>query len=97
MSLDERTAARAAELFSTLSDPNRVRIISELLEHDELNVTALAEGLGMSISAVSHQVSGLRQMHLVRARKDGRQVFYALDDQHVASLFRQVLDHVLHG
>jgi DNA-binding transcriptional ArsR family regulator len=97
MSLDERTAARAAELFSTLSDPNRVRIISELLEHEELNVTALAERLGMSISAVSHQVSGLRQMRLVRARKEGRQVFYTLDDDHVAALFRQVLDHVLHS
>jgi DNA-binding transcriptional ArsR family regulator len=97
MPLDLKTAARTAELFSTLSDPNRVRIISALLEHEELNVSTMAECLGMSLSAVSHQVSSLRQMRLVRARKDGRQVFYALDDDHVASLFRQGVDHALHG
>jgi DNA-binding transcriptional ArsR family regulator len=97
MPLDPKTAAHTAELFSSLSDPNRVRIISALLENEELNVGALAECLGMSISAVSHQVSSLRQMRLVRTRKEGRQVFYALDDDHVASLFRQGVDHALHG
>ena len=97
MPIDEQIAAQTAELFSTLSDPNRVRIISALLENNELNVSALAECLGMSESAISHQLRGLRQMRLVRTRKVGRLVFYALDDDHISTLFSQGLDHVLHG
>ena len=94
--LDERTAAQVAELFRAFSDTSRVRIISALTA-GELNVSALAEAAGISESAVSHHMRGLRQMRLVRARKDGRQVFYCLDDDHVAALFRQGLDHVRHG
>jgi DNA-binding transcriptional ArsR family regulator len=94
--LDERTAAAVAELFAAFSDTSRVRIISALAGC-EMNVSALAEAVGISESAVSHQMRGLRQMRLVRARKDGRQVFYCLDDNHVAALFRQGLDHVQHG
>jgi DNA-binding transcriptional ArsR family regulator len=51
----------------------------------------------MSESAVSHQLRGLRQLRLVRARKKGRQVYYALDDDHIAKLYRLGLDHVEHG
>ncbi len=94
--LDKHTAAQVAELFSALSDTSRVRIISVLAER-EMNVGELAEAVGLSESAVSHQLRGLRQMRLVRARKEGRFVFYALDDDHVADLFRRGLDHVLHG
>jgi DNA-binding transcriptional ArsR family regulator len=63
----------------------------------EMSVRSLAEGLTMTESAVSHQLRGLRQMHLVRARKSGRQVFYSLDDDHVSHLFSLGLDHVQHG
>ena len=94
--LDERTAAQVAELFRAFSDSSRVRIISALADC-EMNVSALAEAVGISESAVSHHMRGLRQMRLVRARKEGRQVFYCLDDDHVAVLFRQGLDHVQHG
>ena len=94
--LDERTAAKVAELFAAFSDASRVRLIAALAEC-ELNVGALAEVVGISESAVSHHLRGLRQMRLVRARKEGRQVFYCLDDDHVAALFKQGLDHVLHG
>jgi DNA-binding transcriptional ArsR family regulator len=94
--LDERTAAQVAELFRAFSDPSRVRIIAALAQ-GELNVSALAQAAGISESAVSHHMRGLRQMRLVRARKDGRQVFYGLDDDHVAALFKQGLDHVQHG
>lgn len=94
--LDERTAAKVAELFAAFSDTSRVRIIAALAE-GEMNVGALAEAVGISESAVSHHMRGLRQMRLVRARKEGRQVFYGLDDDHVAALFRQGLDHVQHG
>ena len=94
--LDERTAAQVAELFRALSDTSRVRIISALA-NCELNVSALAEAVGISESAVSHHMRGLRQMRLVRSRKEGRQVFYCLDDDHVADLFKRGLDHVQHG
>jgi len=96
MKLTELKAIQLAELFSALSDASRVRIISQLLE-GEMSVSALAEGLNMTESAVSHQLRGLRQMRLVRARKDGRQVFYALDDEHVVKLYSMGLDHVEHG
>jgi DNA-binding transcriptional ArsR family regulator len=97
VALDDQTAAQVAELFRAFSDPSRVRLIAALAEAGELNVSALAELVQVSESAVSHHLRGLRQMRLVRARKDGRQVFYALDDDHVAALFRQGLDHVQHG
>jgi DNA-binding transcriptional ArsR family regulator len=96
MPLDEQTAARTAELFATLSDPNRVRILAALLEDVELNVGSLAACLGMSESAISHQLRGLRQMRIVRARKEGRQVYYSVDDDHIARLFQQGIDHIRH-
>ncbi len=96
MKLTELKAIQLAELFSALSDASRIRIISLLIE-EEMSVGALAEGLKMTESAVSHQLRGLRQMHLVRTRKSGRQVFYSLDDDHVARLFSLGLDHIQHG
>ena len=74
MKLTELKVIQLAELFSALSDASRVRIISLLIE-DEMSVSALAKRLLMTESAVSHQLRGLRQMHLVRARKAGRHVF----------------------
>lgn len=94
--IDEDTAARLTELFSAFSDPSRVRIISALASC-EMNVGTLAEAVSLSESAVSHQLHGLRQMRLVRARKEGRQVYYCLDDDHIADLYRRGLDHVQHG
>ncbi len=85
-----------ADLFSSLSDASRVRIIAALLE-TELSVGVLAERLRMSESAVSHQLRGLRQMRLIRGRREGRQIFYSLADNHVEALFRMGLDHVEHG
>ena len=95
MKLTELKAIQLAELFSALSDASRVRIISLLIE-GEMSVSVLAEALKLTDSAVSHQLRGLRQMHLVRARKNGRQVFYSLDDDHVARLFSLGLDHIQH-
>ena len=96
MLLKEQTSTHLADLFSALSDPTRLRIISILLD-GEMNVGEIAAQLEMTESAVSHQLRGLRQMRLVRGRKNGRQVFYALDDDHVAKLYRMGLDHVEHG
>lgn len=94
--LDGPTAYRVAEIFRALSDPSRIRIISAL-SAGEVSVGALAEAVGISESAVSHQLRGLRQMRLVRARKAGRQVYYAMDDEHIADLYQRGLDHALHG
>ena len=94
--LDEKTAYYLAEFFRALSDTSRVKIISTLT-NGEMNVSSLAEIVGISESAVSHQLRGLRQMRLVQARKDGRQVFYSLDDIHVTDLFQTGLEHILHG
>ena len=96
MKLTELKAIKLAELFSSLSDASRIRIIAQLMD-GEMSVRTLADGLSMTESAVSHQLRGLRQMHLVRARKSGRQVFYSIDDDHVARLFTLGLDHVQHG
>ena len=96
MVLKEYTSTHVADLFSALSDPTRLRIISVLLD-GEMNVGELASRLEMTESAVSHQLRGLRQLRLVRSRKDGRQVFYALDDDHVSKLYRMGLEHIEHG
>ena len=96
MLLKENTFTHLADLFGALSDPTRLRIISVLLE-GELNVGEIASRLEMTESAVSHQLRGLRQLRLVCSRKDGRQVYYAVDDDHVARLYLLGLDHVEHG
>jgi ArsR family transcriptional regulator len=94
--LDGVTATSLAETFRALSDPTRVRIVS-LLADAELCVCDLAAALGMSQSAVSHQLRTLRDLHLVRRHREGRQIFYTLDDEHVADLYRRGLAHVTHG
>ena len=96
MLLKEQISAHLADLFSALSDPTRLRIISVLLE-GEMNVGDIAAQLEMTESAVSHQLRGLRQMRLVRSRKDGRQVYYSLADDHVTKLYLLGLDHIEHG
>jgi ArsR family transcriptional regulator len=93
--LDEATANRLAQTFKALSDPTRVRILSALTQ-SELCVHELADCLEMSQSAISHQLHTLREMRLVRFRKEGRHVHYRLDDEHIYALFQCGLDHVEH-
>lgn len=90
-------AARLADLFKSLSDPTRVRLMSALAQTPELCVSDLSTLLGMGQSAVSHQLAYLRDLRLVRMRRAGRHIFYALDDDHIQRLFEQGLDHVRHG
>ncbi len=89
-------ASDLANLFDALSDPTRILIISALLD-GEVGVGELVERLGLTKSAVSHQLRGLRDKRLIRTRKQGRNVFVCLDDDHVIELFKRGLDHVLHG
>jgi DNA-binding transcriptional ArsR family regulator len=89
-------ASELADLFSTLSDTSRVRIVSVLME-GPCSVGELVRELEMSESAVSHQLRWLRQTRLVRGRRQGRQIIYSLEDNHVEQLFRMGLDHVEHS
>lgn len=93
--VDETTAAGLAETFQALADPTRVRLISALID-GELCVYDLASLLGMSQSAISHQLRMLRTLHLVKYRKSGRTVFYMLDDEHIRDLFQRGLEHYQH-
>ncbi len=86
---------RLADVFKALGDPTRVRIILALAV-GELCVCDLAEVLGMSQSAVSHQLRVLRGLNLVRNRREGKEVFYSLDDEHVMNMLAQAADHVRH-
>jgi ArsR family transcriptional regulator, lead/cadmium/zinc/bismuth-responsive transcriptional repressor len=86
-------AATLAETFRALGDPTRVRIL-DALSRAELCVCDIAALLSISESAVSHQLRLLRSLRLVRSRRAGRMVFYALDDDHITRLFAQGLEHV---
>lgn len=83
-----------ADTFRILGDPTRVRIVDALSEA-ELCVHEISERIGLSESAVSHQLRLMRTMRIVRGRREGRCVYYTLDDQHVLSLFQQGLRHVM--
>jgi ArsR family transcriptional regulator, lead/cadmium/zinc/bismuth-responsive transcriptional repressor len=91
--LSSPSVAALAETFKVLGDTTRVRIL-DVLSRTELCVQDLAGVLGLTQSAVSHQLRLLRSSRLVRTRRDGRQIFYALDDDHIVGLFRQGLEHV---
>jgi ArsR family transcriptional regulator len=91
--LDEHTAAHVAELFRAFSDTSRVRILSAIIEK-EVNISALSEMVGVTESAVSHHMRGLRQMRIVRARRDGKEVYYSVVDPHIVALFQQGVRHV---
>jgi ArsR family transcriptional regulator len=94
--LSEHTAAEVAELFRSFSDTSRVRILSALAEH-ECNVTQLAIVIGISESGISHHMRGLRQMRIVQSRRDGKEVFYRVEDEHILALFQQGVNHVQNG
>ncbi len=94
--LDSETIRDMADIFKVLGDPNRVKIV-QCLAQEELCVCDLAHLLGMSISAVSHQLRALRDRRLVKYRRAGKSVYYSLDDAHITTLFNQCLDHCKHG
>lgn len=91
--IDPAALERLTDIFRVLGDPTRLRIL-DALSRGELCVGDLAAGLGVTESAVSHQLRLLRTARLVRARRDGRMIFYSLHDTHVLTLFDQALRHV---
>jgi len=91
--LDDVSVADLAETFKVLGDTTRVRIL-DALARAEVPVCDLADLLGLTQSAVSHQLRLLRSMRLVKSRRDGRHIYYVADDHHIVALFEQGLEHV---
>jgi DNA-binding transcriptional ArsR family regulator len=90
--LPGRTIECLSRLFSSLSDPTRIRILHSLMLTDELCVCDLAAIVDLSVSAVSHQLRLLRDRNLVKARRDGRMVYYSLLDANVTELMTSGID-----
>ena len=95
VSLPPEQADFAAQTFAALGDRTRTRIVYALTRGEQ-SVNALAEIAGVSASAVSHHLARLRDIRLVKTRRAGNQVFYSVDDVHVANLFREALYHLDH-
>lgn len=90
---DTEILGAVADLLGLFGDATRVRILYELLRQ-ELCVSDIAEHLGMTPSAISHQLRILKQGRLVRSRREGKTVFYSLADSHVKTIFYHALEHV---
>ena len=90
---DTATVEALANTFRILGDPTRIRIVDALAQGD-LCVHELSDKVGITESAVSHQLRLMRTMRIVRGRREGRCVYYTLDDQHILDLFQQGLRHV---
>ena len=94
--LDDERYMALAETFRALGDSSRAKILYSLV-HQELCVCDLAAVVGLSESAVSQHLRILRSLRLVKSRREGKMVFYSLDDAHIRILLDVCLDHVLHG
>lgn len=89
----DETIFGMSETFKVLSDPTRLKIVLALAT-EELCVIDVAELLGLTESAVSHQIRLLRNLRLVKQRKQGKMVFYSLDDEHIEDLIRVASRHL---
>lgn len=89
----EELLFEVAELFKVFGDTTRAKILSALF-HSEMCVCDIAKLLNMNQSAVSHQLRVLKQARLVKFRKDGKTVYYSLDDEHIKNIFDQGLEHI---
>ena len=83
-----------ADLFKVFGDSTRIRIMFAISDN-EMSVLSIAEALNMEQSTISHQLRVLRQNKLVRVRREGKQIYYTLDDDHVKKIIEMGLDHVL--
>ncbi|MEE1319528.1 MAG: metalloregulator ArsR/SmtB family transcription factor [Ruminococcus sp.] len=83
-----------ADLFKVFGDSTRIRIMFTISDN-EMSVLSIAEALNMEQSTISHQLRVLRQNKLVRVRREGKQIYYSLDDEHVKRIIEMGLDHVL--
>ena len=93
--LDINTASRMALTFKGLGDPTRVQVLSILME-GECSVNELAMAIGISQSALSHQLSLLRNLGFVSSRREAQRVFYRIDDEHIGDLYKRAYEHSHH-
>ena len=93
--LEEKQLSAVSEFFKVLGDETRMKIINAL-SHGELCVSDIAAALGMTQSAVSHQLKLLRMANQVKARREGKSIYYSLDDQHVIDILEEALTHIRH-
>ncbi len=93
---DDDTLITLSDLFKVMGDMTRVKILSALLDH-ELCVCDLSELIGMGQSAVSHQLRVLRASKVVKFRRDGKSIYYSMDDHHIRALFDVALEHINEG
>ncbi|ULQ60767.1 metalloregulator ArsR/SmtB family transcription factor [Brucepastera parasyntrophica] len=93
---EEELLCDLGDFFKTLGDSTRIRTVAALMS-GELCVYDIAAVLDMSVSAVSHQLRVLRQAKIVRTRRDGKQIYYSIDDEHVGILFTIGLQHIREG
>ena len=91
---DKPTMDSIAELFKGFADTTRVHILSLLLAKDELCVTDIAGEVDISQSAVSHQLSVLKAARLIKSRREGKQMYYSLDDAHIGAILCTGISHV---
>ncbi|MGM9599324.1 MAG: ArsR/SmtB family transcription factor [Faecousia sp.] len=91
--LDEEELFEMAELFKVFGDSTRIRILYTLFQ-EELRVSDICEELGMTISAVSHQLRSLKQAKLVRCRREGKMMYYMLADDHVKTIIGMAKEHI---
>ena len=92
---EKETLVHIAELFKGFADPTRVHILCLLLTQEELCVSDIAEKTEVSQSAISHQLRLLKQMHLIKARREGKNMHYSLADDHVRTILQMGLEHVM--
>ena len=90
---DDPALQSMADLFKVFGDPTRVRILFALFQQ-ETCVQEIANRLGMTQSAISHQLRILKQARLVSSRREGKSIFYSLADDHIYTIFRQALEHI---
>lgn len=93
--LDEETLFIASQTFKALSDPTRLRILN-LLTQGERSVNEIAETLSLLQSTVSHQLRFLKNLRLVKFRREGTTLYYSQDDEHVIGLLKQTIEHARH-
>lgn len=91
---EKETMENIAELFKAFGDPTRVHILSLLLRQ-EMCVSDIAAGVAISQSAISHQLRILKQMHLIKFRREGKNIWYSLADDHVRTILQMGLEHVM--
>ena len=95
--VDDTTSLHLAEIFKVLGDQTRIKLLSLLYSTDEMCVCDIAEALGMGQSAISHQLRILKQSRLIKFRRDGKTVFYSLDDDHIFSILAEGMEHIKEG